>query len=164
MELHNSLLHISQQLNYCIWIKMYQRMIPFAREFLRMNPTSVLIVINYHRRTRHIYNRHETFQPKAHSLRANTRWAWPTCTTSTTLSCKPNASCCCPTEATWFIRDTLVFVHALSDVSSFVLTAISNENRELSHTTPEAATRTLKAATLRTLLLPKIWGVLVLPN
>ena len=59
--------------------------------------------------------------------------------------CKPNASCCCPTKATCFIRDTLLFVRAPSDVSSFLLTAISNENRELSHTTPEIATRTPEA-------------------
>ena len=74
-------------------------------------------------------------------------WAWPTCATSTTPPCKPNASCYCPTRAACFIRDTLVFVRAPSDVSSFVLTAISNENRELSHTTPEAAKSTLEAAT-----------------
>ena len=60
----------------------------------------------------------------------------------------------CPTRATCFIRDTLVFVRAPSDVSSFVLKAISNENRELSHTTPEAAKSTPEAATLATLILP----------
>ena len=60
----------------------------------------------------------------------------------------------CPTRANCFIRDTLVFVRAPSDVSSFVLKAISNENRELSHTTPEAAKSTPEAATLATLILP----------
>ena len=79
-------------------------------------------------------------------------WAWPTCATSTTLPCRPNASCYRPTRATCFIRDTLVFVRVPSDVSSFVLTAISNENRELSHTTPEAAKSTPEAATLATLV------------
>ena len=64
-----------------------------------------------------------------------------------------------PTRATCFIRDTLVFVRAPSDVSSFVLTAIHNENRELSHTTPEAAKRTPEAATLATLVLPINWRV-----
>ena len=64
----------------------------------------------------------------------------------------------CPTRATCFNRDTLVYVRAPSDVSSFVLTAISNENKELSHTTPEAATRTPEAATLATLVLPINWG------
>ena len=61
-----------------------------------------------------------------------------------------------PTRATCFIRDTLVFVRVPSDVSnvSFVLTAISNENRELSHTTPEGAESTPEAATLATLVLP----------
>ena len=54
-------------------------------------------------------------------------------------------------------------VRAPSDVSSFVLTAISNENRELSHTTPEAAKSTPEAATLATLVLPINWRV-VLPN
>ena len=53
-----------------------------------------------------------------------------------------------------FIRDTLVFLRAPSDVSSFALTAISNENKELSHTTPEAAKSTPEAATLATLVLP----------
>ena len=91
-------------------------------------------------------------------------WAWPTCATSATLPCKPNASCYRPKKATWFIRDTLVFARAPSDVSRFVLTAISNKNRELSHTTPEAATRTPEAATPATLLLPEIWGVLMLPS
>ena len=91
-------------------------------------------------------------------------WAWPTCATSTTLPCKPNASCCCPTKATMFIRDTLVFARAPSDVRRFVLTAICNEDRDLSHTTPEAVTRTPEAASLATLVLPEIWGVLVLPN
>ena len=40
---------------------------------------------------------------------------------------------CCPTRATWFIRDTLIFVRAPSDASRFVLAVISNNNRELSH-------------------------------
>ena len=64
--------------------------------------------------------------------------AWPTYATPTPLPCNPYASCCCPTRATWTIRDTLVSIHALSNVSSFVLTAISNENREQPHRTPEA--------------------------
>ena len=68
---------------------------------------------------------------------------------------KPNASCCCPTRATCFIRDTLVFVRAPSDL----LTTISNENRELSHTTPNATTMTPEAATLATLVLPINWRV-----
>ena len=63
-----------------------------------------------------------------------------------------------------FIRDTLVFICALSDVRSFVLTQISNENRKLSHATPEAATKTPEAATLATILFPVKRGVLVLPN
>ena len=87
-------------------------------------------------------------------------WAWPTCTTSTTLPCKSNASWCCPTKATWFIRDTLVFARAPSNVRRFVLTAICNENGELWHTTPEPATRITEAATPATLLLPEIWRVL----
>ena len=58
-----------------------------------------------------------------------------------------------------FIRDTLLFVRAPSDVSSLLLTVISNENRELSYTTPEAATRTPEAATLATLVLPIPWRV-----
>ena len=69
-----------------------------------------------------------------------------------------------PTWATWSIKDTLVFVRAPSDISDIVLKAISNENRELLHTTPEPATRPPEAATLATLLLSEIWGVLVLPN
>ena len=85
---------------------------------------------------------------------------WP----STTLLWKPNASCCCPTRATWLIRDTLVFVRTPSNVSSFVLTVISNENSELSYATPETATRTPEAPTLATHLLPMNWGVLVSPN
>ena len=84
-------------------------------------------------------------------------WAWQTCATSTTLSCKPNASYCCPTKAIWFIRDMLFFARAPSNIRHFVLTAICNENRELSHTTPEATTRTPEAATLATRLLPGIW-------
>ena len=67
-------------------------------------------------------------------------WACPTCTTSTTLPWKPDTSCYYPTKATWFIRFTLVFAHAPSAVSHCVLTAICNENRELSQTTPEATT------------------------
>ena len=78
-------------------------------------------------------------------------WAWPTCATPTTLPCKSNASCCCPTRATRFIRDTLVC--APSNVSSFVLTAFSNEYRELLHTTPETSTWTPEAATPATLVL-----------
>ena len=58
-----------------------------------------------------------------------------------------------------FYQGTLLFVRATSDVSSFLLTATSNENRELSHTTPEAATRTPEAATLATLVLPINWRV-----
>ena len=58
-----------------------------------------------------------------------------------------------------FIRDTLVFVRAPSDVSNFVLMAISNENTELSLTTPEAAERTPEASTLATLVLPINWRV-----
>ena len=57
------------------------------------------------------------------------------------------------------VMDTLVFVRAPSDVGSFVHTAISNENRELSHTTPGAAERTPEAATLATLVLPINWRV-----
>ena len=68
-------------------------------------------------------------------------WAWLTCTTSTTLPCKSDTSCYCPTKATWFIRFTLVFARAPSAVSHCVLTAICNENRELSQMTPEATTR-----------------------
>ena len=67
----------------------------------------------------------------------------------------PNASCCCPTRATCVIGDTLVFVRAPSDL----LTAISNENKELSHTTPNATTMTPEAATLATLVLPINWRV-----
>ena len=62
-------------------------------------------------------------------------------------------------KTTCFIRDTLVFVRAPSDVNSSVLMAISNENRELSHTTPEAAKSTPEAATLATRVLPINWRV-----
>ena len=48
---------------------------------------------------------------------------------------------------------------APSDVSRFLLTVISNENRELPHTTPEAATRTPEAAMPATLVLPINWRV-----
>ena len=72
--------------------------------------------------------------------------------------------CCCPTRATCFTRETLVFLDALSDVSRSVLTVISNENREQLHRTPEANTRTPEVATLATLLLPINWRVLVLPS
>ena len=47
--------------------------------------------------------------------------------------------------------------HQMSVV--FMLTAISNENTELSHTTSEAATGTPEAATLATLVLPINWRV-----
>ena len=58
-----------------------------------------------------------------------------------------------------FYQGILLFVRAPSDVRYFLLTATSNENRELSHTTPEAATRTPEAATLATLVLPINWRV-----
>ena len=89
-----------------------------------------------------------------HHIVSTPHGTWPTCATSTTLPCRPNASCYRPTRATCFIRDTLVFVRVPSDVSSFVLTAISNEKRELSYTTPDAAKSTPEAATLATLVLP----------
>ena len=77
--------------------------------------------------------------------------AWLTCATPTPLPYNPNVWCCCPLRVTWFIRDTLIFVRGPSDVSSFVLTVLSIENREQSHRMSEAATRTPEAATEVTL-------------
>ena len=64
--------------------------------------------------------------------------ACPTCATSTTLPCQPNASCSCPRRATCLSgAHCSSFAHC--QMSVVFLTAISNENRKLSHTTPEDA-------------------------
>ena len=83
-------------------------------------------------------------------------WAWLTCVTPTHLPYNPNASFCCPTAATWFTSNILVFICVPVDVSSLRHMMISNGSRELSQRTPEAATVTL--------LLFINWGVLMSTN
>ena len=81
-------------------------------------------------------------------------WAWPT--SSNQQSCLVNR-----TPRLIVRQEQPGLSQTPSDVNIFVLTAISNENRKLSHMTPDTVTRTPEVATLAILLLSVNSGVFV---
>ena len=67
-------------------------------------------------------------------------------------------------QLNWWYQDTPVFISAPSDVNSFVLKVITNENKEQSYRTTKATTRPPEASTVVTIFLSVIWGVLMSPT